>query len=94
MKNRTINELLIALKEEFNSYSYPGLCIAINHYSLFNAEEKKMLYSYLKKHAPWNKHTFLHLITFDNVIDAYMWDSRDTISRNKWLDKHIKKTKS
>lgn len=91
MKNKTINELLIALKKEFNSHPYSGLCAAISSTTYF-LDERYMLEAYLKKHAPWNKYTWYYLLTFKDPMDDWMWEPRDTVSRNKWLDKHIKKT--
>tara|TARA_R110000868_G_scaffold14426_3_gene67159 strand:+ start:15342 stop:15653 length:312 start_codon:yes stop_codon:yes gene_type:complete len=92
LKQKEINELLKVLKEEFNKAHFHGLCVVIEFGECFSLIEQNILLKYLRKHAPWNKHTFLHKITFDNPLSAYMWESGDSDIRNKWLDKHIKKT--
>jgi hypothetical protein len=87
-KQKTIKELLEALKKEYNDIndgSYcTGLCLCV-HFLIGAGEmsnlEHLVLRVYMTKHRPKS---------YDRSIDIYWFPKHDSASRNKWLDKHIK----
>jgi len=91
MQNKEINKLLIRLKKEFNTGNYPGLCSTIYYINL-NRKERDLLEEYIEKNVPWNKNTFWKKIRGKRLTNEYIWEVNNKELRNKWLDKHIKKT--
>lgn len=87
-----ISKLLKLLKQEFNTYSHhAGLCSAVAGMHL-NRKEYELLHNYLKKNRPLTKNVLVGIILRLNQDGVYWWARYKKEPRNKWLDKHIKKT--
>lgn len=92
-KNRSILELLILLKQEFEFDNYSSLCFTVS--TLRNVtithSEADVLENYISKNAPWNKRTIGLKLGFDKVEQVYFWEPYNFSPRIEWLNKHIKK---
>jgi hypothetical protein len=81
MEERTILELLIILKDEFEDDFYPGLCLTI---SLMEGDsitetERLKIYRYLVKHKPRKA-----------KLGYYWWTSYEKEPRINFLNRLIK----
>lgn len=93
---RTIKEILVIIKEEFNIRYYNGLCNTTYNLCIKN----KITYDeYLLWKDYWEDYAKTQMVFYyyagDKTLDNTYWAWRVGLKkpRNNWLDKHIKLNK-
>ena len=80
---RSIHELLIVMRDNFDEHFECGLCFLASNlyaYDIYSYKEYCMLMSFIKENRP-------------NQQDPWGWPMEEVKPRKKWLDKQIKLTK-
>lgn len=95
---KTIKEILILVKKEFNrnlldGYEYIGLCETVSglsYYNIITPTERLKFNNYWDKYAKTHKQ--FYDIYGNKINDNWMlaWKPYSKPYRNKWLNKHIK----
>lgn len=98
-KSRCLSELLCILSHYsylLSNYHCNGLCALVkfiyfeqNTYKI-TYEEYKILQNFIKNNRPFNLRTFISYFK-DSVYTRFYWKPGDRKSREKWINKHIRK---
>ena len=81
-KTRSIHELLIVMRDNFDEHFFCGLCVLANDlyaYGTYSYREHFILMRYINENRP-------------NQQDPWGWPIRETEPRKTWLDEQIKLT--
>ena len=81
-KTRSIHELLIVMRDNFDEYYEWGLCVLANNlyaYDIYSYKELCILMRYINENRP-------------NQERGWSWTIGEKEPRKKWLDEQIKLT--